>query len=102
MRESSCFGAHARDKLAGVGGRLFLCGVIRLAKFIREGFHQVGALTHENMRGALFKRHRDERSPSRMGAKAKGGMLHTTSRQDEANITNPRDLVNDRRDGVDR
>jgi len=29
-------------------------------------------------------------------------MLHTTSRQDEANITNPRDLVNDRRDGVDR
>src|SRR5260370_10280720 len=76
LGQELCSLLYAGDELAGFVERHLLGCVIGLTKLVRELFHKLGSLAHEDPRLIFFQRHGDQSCPARVCAKAQGGMLH--------------------------
>jgi len=78
--EESCLGLHAPYESAGLAGWQLFSSVVRLAKFVCEGFDQVNAFASEDGRRTLVHSQRHEGSPAGVRAKADGGGFHEVLR----------------------
>src|SRR5207249_639829 len=67
--QSPRLGHHPRNEFTRLSRQHFLGRVIRLPEFICESFNQVDTLPRQHNRRTLFKRHRNNRAPTRVHAK---------------------------------